>query len=155
MQRAGPRPVLSGRGRDYSGLAAVLSLPMGVDGCETQTIGYTCRRSALTIFGPGFNSRRLHQTKLARPGANMMVPGDGIKHLPWRLASRRRIESSVGLFSHTFSSDQQIIGCEIVGQFYSWRPWFRPPGAQQRNRFDRQLPVHGCLGDFPGKIIHR
>ena len=64
MQRAGPRPVLSGRGRDNSGLAVVLSLPMGVDGCETQTIGYTCRRSALTIFGQGFNSPRLHHTNL-------------------------------------------------------------------------------------------
>jgi hypothetical protein len=64
MQRAGPRPVLSGRGRELSGLAAVLSLPMGVDGCETQTIGYTCRRSAPTIFGQGFNSPRLHQTAL-------------------------------------------------------------------------------------------
>ena len=35
MQRAGPKPVLSGRGRELSGLAAVLSLPMGVNGCET------------------------------------------------------------------------------------------------------------------------
>jgi hypothetical protein len=35
MQRAGPKLVLSGRGRELSGLAAVLSLPMGVNGCET------------------------------------------------------------------------------------------------------------------------
>lgn len=35
MQRAGPTSVLSGGGRDNTGLAAVLSLPMGVDGCET------------------------------------------------------------------------------------------------------------------------
>jgi len=34
MQRAGPRLVLSGCGRELSGLAAVLSLPMGVDGRE-------------------------------------------------------------------------------------------------------------------------
>jgi len=34
MQRAGPRPVLSGWGREHSGLAAVLSLPTGVGGCE-------------------------------------------------------------------------------------------------------------------------
>lgn len=64
MQRAGPRPVLGGRGRDNTGLATVLSLPMGVGGCETKTIGYTCRHGALTVFGPGFNSRRLHQTTL-------------------------------------------------------------------------------------------
>lgn len=64
MQRAGPRSVLSGRGRDNTGLATVLSLPMGVGGCETKTIGYTCRHGALTVFGPGFNSRRLHQATL-------------------------------------------------------------------------------------------
>jgi len=34
MQRAGPAPVLSGDGRENTGLVAVLSLPMGVDGCE-------------------------------------------------------------------------------------------------------------------------
>jgi len=34
---------------------------MGVGGCETKTIGYTCRVVALKVFGPGFNSRRLHQ----------------------------------------------------------------------------------------------
>ncbi|ALA56475.1 hypothetical protein NITMOv2_0031 [Nitrospira moscoviensis] len=64
MQRAGPRPVLSGGGRELSGLAAILSQPMGVDGCEAKTIGYTCRSGALTIFGQGFNSPRLHQTAL-------------------------------------------------------------------------------------------
>ena len=37
---------------------------MGVGGCETKTIGYTCRSVVLTVFGPGFNSRRLHHTKL-------------------------------------------------------------------------------------------
>jgi len=35
MQRAGPRLVLSGCGRELPGLAAILSLPMGVGGCET------------------------------------------------------------------------------------------------------------------------
>ena len=34
MQRAGPTLVLSDGGRDHTGLADVLSLPMGVDGCE-------------------------------------------------------------------------------------------------------------------------
>ena len=34
---------------------------MGVGGCEMKTIGYTCRAVVLTVFGPGFNSRRLHQ----------------------------------------------------------------------------------------------
>ena len=38
---------------------------MGVGGCEMKTIGYTCRSVALTVFGPGFNSRRLHQTTTA------------------------------------------------------------------------------------------
>ena len=38
---------------------------MGVGGCEIKTIGYTCRSVALTVFGPGFNSRRLHQTTTA------------------------------------------------------------------------------------------
>ena len=81
MQRAGPTPALSGGGRDKAGLVAVLSLPMGVDGCETKIVGYTCRCGALTIFGQGFNSPRLHQSKLTRPGAVMMVPGEGIKYL--------------------------------------------------------------------------
>jgi len=35
---------------------------MGVGGCEMKTIGYTCRSVVLKVFGPGFNSRRLHQT---------------------------------------------------------------------------------------------
>ena len=38
---------------------------MGVGGGEMQTIGYTCRSVVLTVFGPGFNSRRLHQTTTA------------------------------------------------------------------------------------------
>jgi hypothetical protein len=38
---------------------------MGVGGCEIKTIGYTCRSVVLTVFGPGFNSRRLHQTTTA------------------------------------------------------------------------------------------
>jgi len=37
---------------------------MGVGGCETKTIGYTCRSVVRKVFGPGFNSRRLHQTAL-------------------------------------------------------------------------------------------
>ncbi len=81
MQRAGSAPVLSGVGRDNPGLAAVLSLPVGVDGCETKTIGYTCRCGARTIFGQGFNSPRLHQTELARPGALTGVPGDEREYL--------------------------------------------------------------------------
>jgi len=39
MQRAGPRLVPSGGGRKLPGLAAVLSLSMGVGGGEIQTIG--------------------------------------------------------------------------------------------------------------------
>ena len=38
MQRAGPRPVLSGRGRELSGLVAILSRPTGVDGREFKTL---------------------------------------------------------------------------------------------------------------------
>src|SRR5437016_8769245 len=38
---------------------------MGVGGCEMKTIGYTCRSVVLTVFGPGFNSRRLHHTTTA------------------------------------------------------------------------------------------
>ncbi len=38
---------------------------MGVGGCETKTIGYTCRSVVLTVFGPGFNSRRLHHSTTA------------------------------------------------------------------------------------------
>ena len=64
MQRAGPKLVLSGGGRERAGLAAILSRPMGVGSCETETIGYTCRTGALKIFGQGFNSPRLHQTAL-------------------------------------------------------------------------------------------
>jgi len=29
-----------------------------------KTIGYTCRSVVLKVFGPGFNSRRLHHTTL-------------------------------------------------------------------------------------------
>ena len=61
MQRAGPPSVLSGGGRDNTGLAAILSLPIGVGRCEAKRIGYTCRRDVPTIFGQGFNSPRLHQ----------------------------------------------------------------------------------------------
>ena len=60
IQRAGPQLVLSGCARDNTGLVASLSQPMGVGGCEMKTIGYTCRSVVLTVFGPGFNSRRLH-----------------------------------------------------------------------------------------------
>ena len=42
---------------------------MGVGGCETKTIGYTCRSVVLKVFGPGFNSRRLHHTALAGTAA--------------------------------------------------------------------------------------
>ena len=31
---------------------------MGVGGCETKMIGYTCRSVALKVFGPWLNSRR-------------------------------------------------------------------------------------------------
>jgi hypothetical protein len=75
MQRAGLTSVLSGVGRDNTVLAAILSLPIGVGRCETQRIGYTCRRDVPTIFGQGFNSPRLHQTELARPRASN-VRGD-------------------------------------------------------------------------------
>ena len=64
MQRAGPPPVLSGEGRELPGLVAILSRPTGVGGRECKTIGYTCRTGALTIFGQGFNSPRLHHTTL-------------------------------------------------------------------------------------------
>ena len=60
MQRAGPIPVLSDIGRENSGLAAILSQPTGVGGCEYKTFGYTCRTGALKVFGQGFNSPRLH-----------------------------------------------------------------------------------------------
>ena len=45
---------------------------MGVGGCEIKTIGYTCRSVVLKVFGPGFNSRRLHQTSLALPRAGFL-----------------------------------------------------------------------------------
>ena len=45
---------------------------MGVGGCEIKTIGYTCRSVALKVFGPGFNSRRLHQISLALPRAGFL-----------------------------------------------------------------------------------
>ena len=60
MQRAGPTPVLSGEGRELSGLVAILSQPTGVGGRECKTFGYTCRTGAPKIFGQGFNSPRLH-----------------------------------------------------------------------------------------------
>ncbi len=72
MQRAGPTLVLSGEGRELSGLVAILSQPTGVGGCECKTFGYTCRTGALKIFGREFNSRRLHQKGCPwaqRPGA--------------------------------------------------------------------------------------
>ncbi len=64
MQRAGPTLVLSGEGRERSGLVAILSQPTGVGGRECKTFGYTCRTGAPKIFGREFNSRRLHHTAL-------------------------------------------------------------------------------------------
>ena len=64
MQRAGPTLVLSGEGRELSGLVAILSQPTGVGGRECKTFGYTCRTGVPKIFGQGFNSPRLHQTAL-------------------------------------------------------------------------------------------
>ena len=40
------------RSERTSGLAAILSLPIGVDGCETK-VGYTCRHGALTDLRTG------------------------------------------------------------------------------------------------------
>ena len=69
MQRAGPTLVLSGEGRELSGLVAILSQPTGVGGRECKTFGYTCRTGVPKIFGQGFNSPRLHHTnlRLTRP----------------------------------------------------------------------------------------
>lgn len=82
MQRAGPTLVLSGEGRELSGLVAILSQPTGVGGRECKTFGYTCRTGALKIFGQGFNSPRLHQTELARPGA--ITNGSGRRDKPFQ-----------------------------------------------------------------------
>src|SRR4029079_11423850 len=68
------------------GLPASLSQPMGVGGCETKTIGYTCRSVALKVFGPGFNSRRLHQT---RPSVTLpRGPLPSIEQSHWYRGSR-------------------------------------------------------------------
>ena len=82
MQRAGPTLVLSGEGRELSGLVAILSRPTGVGGRECKTFGYTCRTGVLKIFGQGFNSPRLHQTELARPGA--ITNGSGRRDKPFQ-----------------------------------------------------------------------
>ena len=50
---------------------------MGVGGCELKTIGYTCRSVVLTVFGPGFNSRRLHHTTLVE---RELVPRSLLAH---------------------------------------------------------------------------
>ena len=92
MQRAGPTLVLSGEGRELSGLVAILSQPTGVGGRECKTFGYTCRTGVPKIFGQGFNSPRLHQTSLARSGGS-----SGEASLP----SRRRINPSSGHHSNT------------------------------------------------------
>src|SRR6478736_4924810 len=57
---------------------------MGVGGCEMKTIGYTCRSVVLKVFGPGFNSRRLHQTSLARPRAFNVRGDHSLSSLPFR-----------------------------------------------------------------------
>jgi len=66
MQRAGPTLVLSGEGRELSGLVAILSQPTGVGGRECKTFGYTCRTDVPKIFGREFNSRRLHHVNASR-----------------------------------------------------------------------------------------
>ena len=59
---------------------------MGVGGCETKTIGYTCRSVALKVFGPGFNSRRLHQT---RPSVTLpRGPLLSVERSHWHCGSR-------------------------------------------------------------------
>ena len=103
MQRAGPTLVLSGRGRELSGLVAILSRPTGVGGCEYKTFGYTCRTGALTIFGQGFNSPRLHQREPTRPGATLMVPG------------RRADHPKVRFRSLPFNSDPLISLRDVIG----------------------------------------
>jgi len=54
--QAGLRLVLSGQGRDLSGLANILSQPMGVDERESENMGYAWRAVALKFFGQGFDS---------------------------------------------------------------------------------------------------
>src|SRR6185436_9193566 len=56
---------------------------MGVGGREIKTIGYTCRSVALKVFGPGFNSRRLHQPTPRPSDRGVLVTG-------WMTASTQR-----------------------------------------------------------------
>jgi len=66
---------------------------MGVGGCEIKTIGYTCRSVVLKVFGPGFNSRRLHQTAL-RACRRLFIA------LSWWMPADKIIQS---LYSHISS----------------------------------------------------
>src|SRR4029079_6138082 len=80
------------------GLAASLSQPMGVGGCETKTIGYTCRSVALNVFGPGLNSRRLHQT---RPSVTLpRGPLLSVKQSHWHCGSRETSQHKFFLYQY-------------------------------------------------------
>ena len=83
---------------------------MGVGGCEIKTIGYTCRSVVLTVFGPGFNSRRLHQSttavRLTSSRAAVLFSGKAIdcralflQHLApgWTQGERGIDQSDVGI----------------------------------------------------------
>lgn len=53
----------------------------------------------------------------------------------------------------SFSADEEIIGGKVIGQFETCRPGFCPVGAQQRDSFDRHLPIHGHVADSRHEIF--
>ena len=69
---------------------------MGVGGCEIKTIGYTCRSVVRTVFGPGFNSRRLHHAVRGEQERATRSPLAGwpYERTPVTLANRRALASS-------------------------------------------------------------
>ena len=80
---------------------------MGVGGCEIKTIGYTCRSVVLKVFGPGFNSRRLHQTNppLGRLTEGLVVFRRSI--LTAQQSQSRGVASPFPLYSYHHSSQHQ------------------------------------------------
>ena len=89
---------------------------MGVGGCETKTIGYTCRSVALKVFGPGFNSRRLHQSSplgYLTEGAHVFG-----REFPGNPGHPRR---SAGALGHLYGClELSCCGRGSTGNLYEW-----------------------------------
>ena len=105
---------------------------MGVGGCEIKTIGYTCRSVVRKVFGPGFNSRRLHQTTTAvrltssRTAVLFSEKPIDCQVLPYNISLQGGAKANAALISPT--SGSRILpktgGLSGLGKHNQWmEPW--------------------------------